>query len=124
MWHHHGSNTPTSPRAVLHHTDTNLCIILHTTVGPSFFYKIWLTLKAKTSFSNLNSLYAHVSVCSVVGSCDRQEDLFVNTTVPYCIVLRTEIKSYVYPIAMTPHGASSIEPSVNVAPTMQGRRKV
>ena len=61
---------------------------------------------------------------TTVGSCDRQEDLFVNTTVPYCIVLRTEIKSYVYPIAMTPHGASSIEPSVNVAPTMQGRRKV
>jgi hypothetical protein len=23
--HHHGSDTPTSPRAVLHHTDANLC---------------------------------------------------------------------------------------------------
>ena len=32
MAHHHGSDTPTSPRAVLHHTDANLCTILHTTV--------------------------------------------------------------------------------------------
>jgi hypothetical protein len=30
--HHHGSDTPTSPRAVLYHTDANLCTILHTTV--------------------------------------------------------------------------------------------
>ena len=30
--HHHGSDKPTSPRAVLHHTDANLCTILHTTV--------------------------------------------------------------------------------------------
>ena len=30
--HHHGSDTPTSPRAVLRHTDANLCTILHTTV--------------------------------------------------------------------------------------------
>ena len=33
MAHHHGSDTPTSPRAVLHHTDANLCTILHTTVA-------------------------------------------------------------------------------------------
>ena len=32
MWHHHGSDTPTSPRAVLRHTDADLCTILHTTV--------------------------------------------------------------------------------------------
>ena len=32
MGHHRGSDTPTSPRAVLHHTDANLCTILHTTV--------------------------------------------------------------------------------------------
>ena len=32
MAHHHWSDTPTSPRAVLHHTDANLCTILHTTV--------------------------------------------------------------------------------------------
>ena len=30
--HHHGSDTPTFPRAVLHHTDANLCTILHRTV--------------------------------------------------------------------------------------------
>ena len=30
--HHHGSDMPTSPRVVLHHTDANLCTILHTTV--------------------------------------------------------------------------------------------
>ena len=30
--HHHGSDMPTSPRAVLYHTGTNLCTILHTTV--------------------------------------------------------------------------------------------
>ena len=36
-WHHHGSDTPTSPRAVLHHTDANLCTILHTTVVMSLF---------------------------------------------------------------------------------------
>ena len=33
MWHHHGSDTPTSPRAILHHTDAILCTILHTTVS-------------------------------------------------------------------------------------------
>ena len=33
MWHHHGSDTPTSHRAILHHTDAILCTILHTTVG-------------------------------------------------------------------------------------------
>jgi hypothetical protein len=27
-----GRATPASPRAVLHHTDANLCTILHTTV--------------------------------------------------------------------------------------------
>ena len=31
--YHHGSDTPTSPRAVLHHTDAILCTILHTTVS-------------------------------------------------------------------------------------------
>ena len=30
--HHHGSDMSTSARAVLHHTDANLCTILHTTV--------------------------------------------------------------------------------------------
>ena len=45
-WHHHGSDTPTSPRAILHHTDAILCIILHTTVcGENlkkhvFFYQL------------------------------------------------------------------------------------
>ena len=46
MAHYHGSDTPTSPRAVLHHTDVNLCTILHTTVykksleiSISFFFK-------------------------------------------------------------------------------------
>ena len=34
----HGSYTPTSPRAVLHHTDANLCTILHTTV-PRYYLK-------------------------------------------------------------------------------------
>ena len=36
VWHHHGSDTHTSPRAVLHHTDANLCTILHTTVYELF----------------------------------------------------------------------------------------
>ena len=31
--HHHGSDTPTSPRAILHHTDPIGCTFLHTTVG-------------------------------------------------------------------------------------------
>ena len=31
--HHHGSDMPTSPRAVLYHTGANLCTILHTTVA-------------------------------------------------------------------------------------------
>ena len=30
-WHHHGSDTPTSPRAILHHTDAILYTFLHTT---------------------------------------------------------------------------------------------
>ena len=37
--HHHGSDTLTSPRAVLHHTDANLCTILHTTVTCDSFWK-------------------------------------------------------------------------------------
>ena len=28
----HWSDTPTSPRAILHHTDTILCTFMHTTV--------------------------------------------------------------------------------------------
>ena len=45
--HHHGRDTPTSPRAVLHHTDANLCTILHTTVWHSNHFEskklvIWL----------------------------------------------------------------------------------
>ena len=28
----HGSDTPTSTRAILHHTDTILCTFMHTTV--------------------------------------------------------------------------------------------
>ena len=28
----HGSDTPSSPRAILHHTDTILCTFMHTTV--------------------------------------------------------------------------------------------
>ena len=32
MWHHHGSDTPTSPRAILHHTDAILYTFLQTTV--------------------------------------------------------------------------------------------
>ena len=31
-WHHHGSDTPTSPRAVLLHTDQIFYTFLHTTV--------------------------------------------------------------------------------------------
>ena len=31
----HGSDTPTSPRAVLHHKDTILCTFMHTTVSVS-----------------------------------------------------------------------------------------
>ena len=31
-WHHHGGDTPTSPRDILHHTDQILCTFLHTTV--------------------------------------------------------------------------------------------
>ena len=34
------SDTPTSPRAVLHHTEANLCTILHTTVTFSSDEKI------------------------------------------------------------------------------------
>jgi hypothetical protein len=35
-WHHHGSDTPTSSRAILHHTDAILCTFLHTTVDRDF----------------------------------------------------------------------------------------
>ena len=31
--HHHGSDTPTSPRAILHHTDQFYVPFLHTTVS-------------------------------------------------------------------------------------------
>ena len=31
-WYHHGSDTPTFPRAVLHHKDAILCTFMHTTV--------------------------------------------------------------------------------------------
>ena len=34
--------TPTSPRAVLHHTDANLCTILHTTVTLGVVHKLRL----------------------------------------------------------------------------------
>ena len=33
MWHYHGSDMPTSPRAILLHTDQlHICTFLHTTV--------------------------------------------------------------------------------------------
>ena len=35
VWHHHGSDTPTSPRAILLHTDQFFYTFLHTTVQPS-----------------------------------------------------------------------------------------
>ena len=38
MAHHHGSDMPTSPRAVLHHTDAFLCTILHTTVYHAYHF--------------------------------------------------------------------------------------
>ena len=38
--HHHGSDKPTSPRAVLHHTDANLCTILHTTVADNMLLSL------------------------------------------------------------------------------------
>ena len=34
----HGSDTPTSPRAVLHHTDAILCTFMHTTVRMKHCY--------------------------------------------------------------------------------------
>ena len=36
----HGSDTPTSPRAVLHHKDTISCTFMHTTVTPSVSYQV------------------------------------------------------------------------------------
>ena len=33
----HGSDTPTSPGAILHHTDTILCTFMHTTVSEIFY---------------------------------------------------------------------------------------
>jgi hypothetical protein len=42
----HGSDTPTSPRAVLHHKDTILCTFMHTTVCRGKIpEKIWLNIK-------------------------------------------------------------------------------
>ena len=42
----HGSDTPTSPRAVLHHTDAILCTFMHTTVtGMHILRKdLWLVI--------------------------------------------------------------------------------
>ena len=34
----HGSDTPTSPRAVLHHTEAILCTFMHTTVYEEILY--------------------------------------------------------------------------------------
>ena len=34
----HGSDTPTSPRAILHHTETILCTFMHTTVAQIYYY--------------------------------------------------------------------------------------
>ena len=34
----HGSDTPTSPRAVLHHTEAILCTFMHTTVASSNYF--------------------------------------------------------------------------------------
>jgi hypothetical protein len=48
--HHHGSDTPTSPRAVLHHTDANLCTILHTTVYPKMLKTDFIFRQQKIEF--------------------------------------------------------------------------
>ena len=39
----HGSDTPTSPRAILHHTDTILCTFMHTTVYLLVFFQVKLS---------------------------------------------------------------------------------
>ena len=49
----HGSDTPTSPRAILHHTDTILCTFMHTTVIHTAVRK----QNAKQSRGNLYHLY-------------------------------------------------------------------
>ena len=46
-WHHHRSDMPTSPSAVLHHTDAILCTILHRTVCNAI-----ATLDFQGSFNN------------------------------------------------------------------------
>ena len=39
----HGSDRPTSPRAILHHTDTILCTFMHTTVYVGIFPIVFKT---------------------------------------------------------------------------------
>ena len=41
-WHHHGSDTPTSPRAILLHTDQFFYTILRTTVTIKSSLIYWL----------------------------------------------------------------------------------
>ena len=46
----HGSDTPTSPRAILHHTESILCTFMHTTVSVldvKLNSKVWNVLSYK-----------------------------------------------------------------------------
>ena len=48
----HGSDTPTSPRAVLHHKDTILCTFMHTTV-PILLVASKVLSKVRSSYGPL-----------------------------------------------------------------------
>ena len=57
----HGSDTPTSPRAVLHHKDTILCTFMHTTILGQKFVKFFggflENLKNQKDILKLTDLY-------------------------------------------------------------------
>ena len=58
----HGSDTPTSPRAILHHTDTILCTFMHTTVPYSTLYIFFPQRKehmsdSETAIAQFNLLF-------------------------------------------------------------------
>ena len=72
-WHYHGSDTPTSPRAILHHTDPILCTFLHTTVNLCFLKNLALPLrcildKMSVRANNFQKIYF---VCHFFAKLDR-----------------------------------------------------
>ena len=68
-WHHHGSDMPTSPRAILHHTDPNTPNISGGSVA---------TIQSKMSFSSYKKFLFQMTM---------NDKMRVNTTVSFILIL-------------------------------------